>query len=163
MPTIVRLAQPADAEAIRAIYNVEVAESTVTFDLVPRTLEAQLAWIREHSGAHPAIVASFDGEVTGFGSLSPYKERPAYMTTVEDSVYVRRDRRGTGIGRLLLEELLRLAQTYGYHSVVARIVGGHDASIGLHRGCGFEIIGTEREVGRKFSKWLDVTVMQKML
>jgi phosphinothricin acetyltransferase len=163
MPPVVRLAQPADAEAIRAIYNVEVAESTVTFDLVPRSLEAQLAWIREHSGAHPAIVATHDGEVTGFGSLSPYKERPAYMTTVEDSVYVRRDQRGAGVGHLLLGELLRLAEAYGYHSVVARIVGGHDASIALHRRCGFEIIGTEREVGRKFSKWLDVTVMQRML
>ncbi len=164
MPTRLRPADRADAEAIRVIYNAEVAGSTVTFDLVARSLEDQVAWIEEHSGGHPAIVAVDDTDtVVGFGSLSPYKERPAYFTTVEDSVYVRDDHRGTGVGRQLLAELVRLAQQYGYHSVIARIVGGHDASIALHRRCGFEIVGTEREVGRKLGKWLDVVVMQHML
>ena len=164
MPATLRAADRTDAEAIRGIYNAEVAGSTVTFDLVPRTLEDQVAWIEEHSGGHPAIVAVDDvGEIAGFGSLSPYKERPAYFTTVEDSVYVRADQRGTGVGRQILAELVRLAQQYGYHSVIARIVGGHDASISMHRRCGFEIVGTEREVGRKLGKWLDVVVMQQML
>ena len=159
-----RPAVRADAEAIRAIYNVEVAGSTVTFDLVPRSLEDQVAWIEEHSGGHPAIVAVDEtGAIVGFGSLSPYKERPAYFTTVEDSVYVSADHRGTGIGHQILAELVRLAQSYGYHSMIARIVGGHDASISLHRRCGFEIVGTEREVGRKLGRWLDVVVMQRML
>jgi phosphinothricin acetyltransferase len=99
----------------------------------------------------------------GFGSLSPYKERPAYSPTVEDSVYIHRDRRGAGVGRAILGELIRLAQTYGYHSVVARIVGGHDASISLHAAHGFEMVGVEREVGRKLGRWLDVVVMQRML
>ncbi len=164
MPTRLRAADRADAEAIRTIYNAEVAGSTVTFDLVPRTLEDQVAWIEGHSGGHPAIVAVDDvGEIVGFGSLSPYKERPAYFTTVEDSVYVRSDHRGTGVGHQILAELARLAQQYGYHSVIARIVGGHDASISMHRRCGFEIVGTEREVGRKLGRWLDVVVMQRML
>jgi phosphinothricin acetyltransferase len=162
-PTV-RLAEPRDAEAIRDIYNLEVRESTVTFDLVPRTLEEQLAWLAEHSGGRPAIVAvGDDGAVVGFGSLTPYKERPAYSPTVEDSVYVHRERRGEGVGRALLAELVRLAEQYGYHSVVARIVGGHDASIGLHAAQGFELVGVEREVGRKLGRWLDVVVMQKML
>jgi phosphinothricin acetyltransferase len=164
VPTTLRAADRADAEAIRAIYNTEVAGSTVTFDLVPRTLEDQVAWIEEHSGGHPAVVAVDDvGAIVGFGSLSPYKERPAYFTTVEDSVYVRDDHCRAGVGRKVLAELVRLAQQYGYHSVIARIVGGHDASISLHRRCGFEIVGTEREVGRKLGKWLDVVVMQRML
>jgi L-amino acid N-acyltransferase YncA len=82
----VRLAERRDAGAIRAIYNVEVAESTVTFDLVPRTLDEQVEWIDAHSGAHPAVVAIDEaGEVVGFGSLSPFKDRAAYSTTVEDS------------------------------------------------------------------------------
>jgi len=162
--TTLRPAVPADAAALRAIYNVEVAESTVTFDLVPRTVEDQVAWIEGHSGGHPAIVAVDElDEVVGFGSLSPYKERPAYFTTVEDSVYVARGLRGSGVGNQILRELLRLAEGYGYHAVMARIVGGHDASIRLHRRCGFEIIGTEREVGRKLGRWLDVVVMQRML
>ena len=164
MPLTIRLAEPADAEAIRSIYNIEVAESTVTFDLVPRSLEQQEEWIRRHSGGHPAVVALDDtGTVVGFGSLSPYKERPAYAPTVEDSVYVHRDGRGAGVGRALLGELIRLAQGYGYHSVVARIVGGHDASIGLQAAHGSELVGVEREVGRKLGRWLDVVIMQRLL
>ena len=73
------------------------------------------------------------------------------------------DHQGQGIGRLLLDELLRLAAAHGFHSVIARIVGGHDASIALHAACGFELVGTEREVGRKFGRWLDVVEMQRML
>ncbi len=153
-----------DADALRAIYNIEVLESTVTFDLRPRSLAEQLAWIDEHSGGHPAIVAvDAADEVVGFASLTPYRPRPAYATTVEDSVYVRRDLRGHGVGRLLLGELVQLARDHGFHSVIARIVGDHDASIALHRACGFEQVGREVEVGRKFNRWLDVVVMQKMM
>ena len=160
----IRLAAIDDAEAIRAIYNPEVADSTVTFDLVPRTLAEQQEWLTARSGAHAAIVAVDDaGQVIGFGSLSPYKERPAYSTTVEDSVYVARGHQGEGIGRALLQELVRLARAHGFHAVMARIVGGHEASIALHRACGFEVVGTEREVGRKFGRWLDVELMQQLL
>src|SRR5436305_618245 len=116
---LVRLAGAEDGEAIRSIYNVEVTESTVTFDLVPRSHEEQRGWLAAHSGAHPAVVSVDGNDVVGFGSLSPYKDRPAYATTVEDSVYVRRDRRSQGVGRLVLDELLRLATAHGFHAVVA--------------------------------------------
>jgi len=160
----VRTALDADSEALRSIYNPEVLESTVTCDLVPRSLEDQREWLRARSGAHAVLVAvDGDSDVVGFGSLSAYKERAAYSTTVEDSVYVRRDRQGEGVGRLLLGELLAVATAHGFHAVMARIVGGHDASIRLHAGLGFEIVGTEREVGRKFGRWLDVVVMQRLL
>jgi L-amino acid N-acyltransferase len=153
-----------DAEAIRSIYNPEVLESTVTFDLVPRSHEDQRAWLSDRSGVHTVVVAvDDDGEVAGFASLSPYKERPAYRTTVEDSVYVRRDHQGRGIGALLLGELLSTATSHGFHAVMARIVGGHEASIALHARQGFEVVGTEREVGRKFGRWLDVVSMQRLL
>lgn len=163
MPCAIRLAEPRDAEAILAIYNHEVLNTTVTFDLVPRTTEEQVAWILEHSGGHPAVVAEADGEVLGFGSLSPWRPRPAYSITVEDSVYVRGDQRGQGIGRTILAELVRLAGAHGFHSVMARIVGGHEASIALHAACGFVEVGVEHEVGRKFGRWLDVVLMQRML
>ena len=159
----VRLARADDAEAIRAIYNLEVTTATVTFDLRPRTLEDQRRWIAEHAGAHPALVAEDDGDIVGFGSLSPYRDRPAYRTTVEDSVYVRRDRHGQGVGRLLLAGLVDGATASGFHAVIGRIVGGHQASIALHRRLGFEVIGTEREVGRKFGRWLDVVLMERLL
>ena len=158
-----RLATPDDAEAIRAIYNLEVTTSTATFDLVPRTLEQQQAWQAERSGARAVLVAVRDGEVCGFGSLSPWRDRPAYATTVEDSVYVRRDTRGAGCGRAILAELVRLGTVHGFHAVMARIVGGHVASIGLHTSCGFQLVGVEREVGRKFGRWLDVVLMQRLL
>lgn len=164
MPVTCRLAGIEDAEAIRAIYNHEVVTSTVTFDLVPRTLEEQQKWLDDHRGAHPAIVAIADGgEVCGFGSLSPYRPRPAYRTTVEDSVYVDPAFQGQGVGRALLSDLVHLAASHGFHAIIGRVVGGHEASIGLHRSCGFEQVGVEREVGRKFGRWLDVVLMQLLV
>lgn len=160
----VRLATAADAEAIRTIYNLEVLTSTVTFDLVPRTLEEQQAWLVDRNGAHAVLVAEGeDGTVWGFASLSPFRERPAYSTTVEDSVYVDRDHQGRGVGKALLAALVETGTNHGFHTVIARIVGGHDASIALHASCGFEVVGTEREVGRKHRRWLDVVIMQRML
>lgn len=158
-----RLARPEDAKATCEIYNTEVTGSTVTFDLVPRSIEDQVAWLDQRSGAMAVVVAEIDGHVVGFASLSPYRDRPAYATTVEDSVYVHADFRGQGIARALVAEILDIASTRGFHAVMARIVGGHDASISLHSSLGFEIVGTEREVGRKFGKWLDVVIMQRML
>jgi L-amino acid N-acyltransferase len=159
-----RLVERRDAEALRGIYNVEVLESTVTFDLRPRSAAEQLAWIDEHSGGHPAIVAVDGSDVpVAFASLSPYRPRPAYSTSVEDSVYVHRDLRGRGLGRQLLGELVDRARNHGFHCIVGRIVGDHDASIALHAALGFEQVGREREIGRKFNRWLDVVTMQKML
>lgn len=158
-----RLATLDDAEAIRAIYNLEVTTSTVTFDLVPRSLEDQRAWQQARSGAYAVLVAERDGVVAGFGSLSRWRDRPAYSTTVEDSIYVHRDHQGAGVGKRLLTELVAIATAHGFHACMARIVGGHEASIALHRSCGFEVVGTEREVGRKFGTWLDVVLMERML
>ena len=159
----IRLVRPSDAEPIRSIYNVEVLGSTATFDLRPRTPEEQLAWMSEHRGPHPAIVAVDDDAVLGFGSLSAFRNRPAYATTVEDSVYVDAAGRGSGVGRALLQELVVLANQHGFHAVIARIGGGNEASIQLHLACGFEMVGVEREVGRKFNRWLDVSVLQRLL
>ncbi|MDP9418707.1 MAG: N-acetyltransferase family protein [Actinomycetota bacterium] len=159
----VRLARLDDAEAIRAIYNREVTTSTVTFDLVPRSAGEQRTWLQARSGAHAVVVVTDGDEVVGFASLSPYRDRPAYRTTVEDSVYVRHDHRGSGVGGLLLHELLVVAAGHGFHTVIARIVGNHRASIALHQRHGFALVGVEREVGRKFGRWLDVAVMQRLL
>jgi phosphinothricin acetyltransferase len=160
----IRLATPEDAEELRAIYNLEVETSTVTFDLVPRTVDEQRAWLAERSGALSVLVAVTDaGEIAGFAALSRYRDRPAYATSVEDSVYVHRGHQGEGVGRLLLGALVERARASGFHAVFARIVAGHEASIALHAGQGFELVGTEREVGRKFGRWLDVVVMERLL
>ncbi len=160
---LLRLATLADAEAIRSIYNHEVENTTHTFDLEPRSLDEQRAWLSERSGAFAVLVAEIDGAVAGFASLSPYRDRPAYRTTVEDSVYVERTCRSRGVGRALLAGVVEAAADRGFHTVIARIVGGHEASIALHHACGFRVVGTEREVGRKFGRWLDVVVMQRLL
>ncbi|MDH4168654.1 MAG: GNAT family N-acetyltransferase [Acidimicrobiia bacterium] len=159
----IRPASLDDAPRIAAIYNREVLESTVTFDIEPRTLAEQEAWLRDRSGVHAVLVAEVDGVVAGFASLSPYRDRAAYRTSVEDSVYLDRDYQGQGIGRVLLVELLELATRHGFHAVFAKVVGGHEASIRLHEALGFQRVGTEREVGRKFGRWLDVELLQKLL
>jgi L-amino acid N-acyltransferase YncA len=165
-PTVtIRPATIADAPAILEIYNREVLETTATFDLVPRTLEQQQAWLSARSGAFSAIVAvdPTNRAVIGFAALSPYKERAAYSTTVENSVYVHRDHGGRGVGKALMEHLIGVARDSGFHSIIARIEAGGTASRALHASVGFELVGIEREVGRKFRRWLSVAVMQKML
>jgi len=159
----VRPATIEDAPAIMAIYNVEVQNHVSTFDLVPRTLDEQRRWLTERSGAFSAVVAVLDGEVVGFASLSPYKERAAYRTTVEDSVYVSRDHPRLGIGRALMEHVVGVARNSGFHSVIGRVEASGTASRGLHEACGFELVGVERQVGRKFNRWLDVAVLQLLL
>lgn len=160
---VVRLATLDDAEAIRRIYNHEVEHTTHTFDLVPRSLEDQQAWLRERAGARGVLVAELDGQVVGFSSLSEYRPRAAYRTSVESSVYVDEAVRGRGVGRRLMRELVGLAEARGFHTMIARISGGHEASVRLHEAVGFTIVGTEQQVGRKFGGWLDVVVMQRML
>ena len=160
---VVRLAALDDAEAIRRIYNHEVEHTTHTFDLVPRSLKDQQAWLQEREGALGVLVAELDGQVVGFASLSEYRPRAAYRTSVESSVYVDGALRGRGVGRRLMRELVDVARSRGFHTMLARIAGGHEASIQLHQAAGFTVVGTEREVGRKFGGWLDVVVMQRML
>ena len=156
----IRLAVPTDAEAIRAIYNHEVVSSAATFDIVERSEEDQAAWLAERSGAFSVLVAEVDGEVAGFASLSSYRERAAYRSTVENSVYVGAGHRGLGIADRLLGALLEVGLTSGFHSIIARIGGGNVASMALHAKHGFTEVGVERQVGRKFGRWQDVTVMQ---
>ncbi|MCB0967874.1 MAG: N-acetyltransferase [Ilumatobacter sp.] len=164
-PVLVRPATLADAAAIVEIYNAEVTGSTATFDLVERSLDDQRRWLSERSGAFAAVVAvdAASKQVLGFAALSPYKERAAYRTTVENSVYVHRGHHRRGIARLLMEHLITQARASGFHSIIARIEASGDASRALHASVGFELVGIEREVGRKFNRWLSVAVMQLML
>ena len=160
----IREATSDDAEAIRLIYNHEVENETSTMDLVSRTLETQREWIAARSGAFCAVVAvDSSGTVLGFGALSEYKDRSGYRSTVENSVYVHRDVARRGIGKQILLHLIETATVSGFHSVIARIEAQSLASRGLHSSCGFELVGIEKQVARKFGKWLDIAVMQKSL
>lgn len=159
----IREALPSDSEAIRLIYNYEVLNSVSTLDLIPRSKEAQAEWMSEHSGIHAAIVVEIDKEVVAFASISPYRPRPGYSSTVENSIYVHQNYRGQKIGSSLLGALVDTAKDLGFHSCMARVVATQSASIELHRKCGFNLVGIEREVGRKFGQWIDVALMQRML
>lgn len=162
MEPVIRLATVGDAEAIAAIYNQAVA-TTATFDLRPRSVQDQREWLSERTGAYAAIVAVDGDDVVGFASLSPYGTRPGYSTTVEDSVYVHEMHIGHGLGKRLLGELIALAERHGFHSVIGRIAEHNEASVKVHEAHGFTLVGVEREVGRKFNRWLDVVIMQRLL
>ena len=128
-----RLVEVDDATAVMNIYNPEVNEASISFDLVPRTLAQQEEWIGRHLDTHPCIVAVNEDDdvgelgargerILGFALVSPFRDRPAYATTVENSVYVCRAARGRGVGEVLLRQLMALAGESGFHSLIARIV-----------------------------------------
>lgn len=157
----IRPAIHADLPAINDIYNHYVLHSTCTYQEIPEPLEGRDAWFTRHGPQHPVIVAvDAGGVVVGWGSLSGYHARSAYRFTVENSVYLRHDLRGQGIGGRLLVELISLAKSLGHHSIIAGIDADQPASVALHRRAGFEQVGRMKEVGFKFGQWLDVIYMQ---
>lgn len=160
---LIRDAILADAEAIAAIYNEAVVNSVATFDTEIKTVEERRDWLRAHGGRHPVIVAEADGAVVGWASLSLWSDRRAYDGTAETSFYVLESHQGRGIGRKLLREIVSAGRRGGFHTLAARIAEGSDASIRLHAAEGFVTVGTLREVGRKFDRFLDVHLMQLML
>jgi phosphinothricin acetyltransferase len=159
--TQIRDAELADLEAIFAIYNHEVLNTTSTFDTVPRELPGDRDWLTERdTGRHPVLVAeSAEAGVVGWGSLSPWSVRGAYARTAEESIYVDRSWRGHGTGRALLSALIERGRAAGLGVLLARIAGDNPTSIALHRSLGFETIGTQRRSGEKFGNIIDVELM----
>jgi phosphinothricin acetyltransferase len=160
---ILREATLADAEAIEAIYTPYVLSSTCTMQLEPGKLDDRQKWLSDHGGRFPVLVADDGGTVIGWASLSPYHPRPGYAPTVEDSVYLSDARRGQGIGRALLTELVARGERAGHHSIIAMIVADQPASLHLHEALGFAKVAHLRRVGFKLGVWVDVVFMQRML
>jgi L-amino acid N-acyltransferase YncA len=161
--TSVRAATEADLPRIRAIYNHEVLVSTATYDTKARSASEQRAWFAFHGGSHPVLVAAQDGTVCGWASLSPWSDRAAYRKSVEVSVYVAEEWRRRGIARVLLRALIDAGRAHGHHALLARISADNTASIRLHETSGFFVAGTLKEVGVKFGRTLDVTIMELIL
>jgi phosphinothricin acetyltransferase len=159
----VRLATEEDVPAILDIYNDAILNTIATFDTEPQTLEEKLAWFRETQHPYAVLVADRHGEVVGWASLRRFRQKAAYRYTAENSVYVRKDCHAQGIGAALMGRLVEVAVENRFHTIIAGIAGDNPASIRLHERMGFEVVGTEREVGYKFERWIDVTWMQKML
>jgi L-amino acid N-acyltransferase len=160
---VIRPASSSDNAAIAAIWNREVLQTAATSDTEPRGPDAQRAWLAAHAPRHPVIVATEGDEVVAFGALSPYRAKPSYARTVENSVYVKDGWRGKGLGGLVLDRLLALAREHGHRSVIARITAVNEASLALHERHGFVRVGHERQVAFKHGIWLDVVTLQRVL
>jgi len=159
----IRAATPADLGVINDIYNHYVLHSTCTYQEEPEPLEGRRQWFQHHGERHPIIVAEVDGQVVGWGSLSPYHARSAYRRTVENSVYVHHQLHRRGIGSLLLQELINRAHELGHRAIIAGIDAEQPASVALHLKFRFEEVGRLKQVGFKFGRWLDVIYMELLL
>ncbi len=151
-----------DLAAITAIYNEAIETTTATFDTESKSIEDRRTWFRAHGKKHPVLVTELDGKVAGWASLTAWSERCAYDTTAEVSLYVDSRYRNRGLGKALLARLVEEADRNAMHSLLARIVEGNRQSIALHERFGFRTVGVMHEVGFKFGRFLDVTLMERV-
>ena len=160
-----RPAAPRDLPAIQSIYAHHVLTGLASFEEEPPALEEIERRYRDVTGRGlPYLVAEVGGALAGYGYCAPYRARSAYRYALEDSIYIRQDMTGRGIGRRLLEELIRRCEGLGYRQVIAVIGDSANASsIGVHAACGFVRVGTLRSVGFKFGRWVDSVFMQRPL
>ena len=159
----IRPATAADLAAINRIYNDEVLHGTATWDEQPWSAEQRRAWLEDRDASTPVLVAEAGGEVAGFGYLSQYRPKVGYRFTREDTVYVDPRFHRRGIGGELLVALIEAARRSDVHALIAVIEATNIASVALHERYRFELIGTEREVGFKFGRWLDSVYMELLL
>lgn len=161
---IIRNAEESDLPELLAIYNYEVLNGVATLDLHEKTLEDRQKWFLAHTGSHRIIVAEIDGKAVGYASLSPYREKEAYKSTVELSIYVDVDFRQRGIAKALMGEILEIARNdKSLHNVVSVITSGNEASEKLHKDFGFTYCGTLREVGFKHGEYRDIDNFELIL
>jgi len=165
MDTIIRPATPDDIPAITAIYAPAVLTGTASFELDAPD-EAEMARRMEslRAGGYPYLVAETAGQVVGYAYAGPYRPRPAYRATVENSIYVAPDTQRRGVGRLLLEALIRACEAHGFRQMIA-VIGdsAQTPSISLHMELGFRLVGVAEAVGFKHGRWLDQVLMQRPL
>ena len=161
----IRTAEARDLEAITRIYEHAVRHGTASFELEPpsqREMARRYEALR--SGGYPYLVAQLEREIMGYAYAGPYRARPAYRWTVEDSIYIAPAAQRRGIGRALLDRLIAEAELGGFRQMLAVI--GDSANVGsieLHRAAGFRLVGTFDDIGFKFGRWLDTVLMQRPL
>jgi len=166
----VRPAVAADARRIAEIYNQGIAERGATFETAPRTaaeMARRLERPEEAAAAaaarHPTLVVEQEGVVAGWAAIGEYRPRRCYDGIGEFSIYLDRAARGRGLGRLLLEALIREAARLGYWKLVSRIFPFNTASLALCRACGFRVVGTYEKHARLDGRWLDVVIVERLI
>jgi L-amino acid N-acyltransferase YncA len=160
----IRVAMQSDLSSINAIYNHYVHNSTATFAEEDETEAARLTWFQKHEESkHPILVLEKDGTVIGWASLSAYHTRRAYGNTVEVSIYFDHQKLGAGHGSKLFEAIIEAAKNRGYHAVLGLVCSENTGSLKLMSRYGFSEVGRLKEVGFKFGRWLDVTLVEKIL
>jgi phosphinothricin acetyltransferase len=162
---LIRPATEADLPAITAIYDHAVRTGTATFELIPPDLaEMTRRFGALRDGGFPYLAAELDGAVVGYAYAGPYRPRPAYRFTVENSIYLAPASHRRGIGIQLLRRLIADCEARGYRQMIAVIGDSANAgSVGVHTRAGFQMIGTHPSVGLKFGRWLDTVMMQLAL
>jgi phosphinothricin acetyltransferase len=159
----IRLAEHGDTEAIRAIRNHVIEHSTAIWTTRLLSPDDGRAWLADNLARRSAYVAEAGGEVIGFANWAPWRPKDGYRHTVEDSVYLTAGHQGQGLGAELLQTLIDGASESGAHVMMASIEAANARSVALHQRLGFELVGTAREVGTKFGRWLDLTMMRRPL
>jgi L-amino acid N-acyltransferase YncA len=161
--TDVRPASAADLPGAAAVYDEQVRTGISTFDLEPPPVSYWEHHLTSTEAGDHFLVADDEGEIVGFAYSSAYRPRPGYRLTRETSVYLSERARGQGLGRRMYDDLLDRVRADGIHVVLALVALPNPASIALHEACGFEHLGTMREVGWKFDRWLDTAWFQLTL
>ena len=153
---MIRSVELADCKAITDIYNYYIEATVITFEEIPLTVSEMQNRVKGIREIFPYLVYEENGEILGYAYVDAFHSRSAYRFTLEDSIYLRNGCQGKGIGRALLNELLNEVKKRDAHSIMAKIALPNERSVNLHEAFGFKNVGTLKEVGRKFDKWLDV-------
>ncbi len=159
----IRRAEPADLPALLAIYNHYVLTTPITFDVEPRTLDQRREWFEQFSdrGRYRCFAAARDGRAVGWCCSARFKEKAAYETTIETSVYLAPDEGGRGLGKRLYGVLFDALAREDIHRAFAGVTLPNEASVGVHKAVGFELVGTYPEVGRKFGRFWDTALFMR--
>ena len=155
----------AQAPEILAIFNEVIANSTALYDYKARTMTTMETWFEAKKKGNFPVLGAFeeDGSLAGFVSYGPFRAWPAYKYSIEHSVYIHREKRGRGLGKLLLGAIIEAAKEQDYHVMIAGIDSENLASVRLHQGLGFTHCASIRQVGYKFGRWLDLEFYQLIL
>jgi len=160
----IREANEDDLPRLLEIYNEIILNTTAVFEYKPHTLEMRKNWFQtKQQQGFPVFVAEEGKRIEGFSSFGPFRAWAAYLYSAENSVYVSADKRGKGIGKLLIPPLIDAAQKLGLHTLIASIEATNEASIRLHNHFGFTEVACFKEVGWKFGRWLDLKFLQLIL